>query len=266
MKILYVTSFNEHLHKVTGRAMLESFVYHKTEGDLLIAHEDGLDKLIPHHRKFIFHDLEEDELLAWWLKENEDIIPVALGGKFEGEYSGVHKFNQRAAQWFRKIVALNRAMDIKDEYDAIIFLDSDIVVNKHLPASKIEEIFDEHSMFYHLGPYRRGAGTGIESGVIGFNLKTMGGVLLGIVINKFKSGEFKKYIRWDDGYVFRMVVEENSHIPTRDVVDANESSVVEFGPFAEYLVHNKGIHWKTYGLPSMDGSKDPNFNAGWEKS
>tara|TARA_R110000823_G_scaffold267453_1_gene387418 strand:+ start:6378 stop:7178 length:801 start_codon:yes stop_codon:yes gene_type:complete len=266
MKILYVTTFNQRLYDATGKNMIESFVRHKTEGDLLIAHEDDLDKVIPHHKKFIFHNLEEDELLDWWLKENEDIIPVAFGGKFEGEYSGVHKFNHRAAQWFRKIAALNRAMDIKCEYDAIVFLDSDIVINKHLSASKIEEIFDEHSMFYHLGPHRRESGTGIESGVIGFNLKTMGGVLLSIVINKFKSGEFKKYIRWDDGYVFRMVVEENPQVPTRDIVNVNENSVVEFGPFAQYLVHNKGVHWKSHGFPSMDGSKDPNFHGGCKKS
>ena len=257
MKILYVTTFNNKLYNATGRDMIESFVKYKTEGDLLIAHEDGLDAVIPHHRKFIFHDLEQDNFLSSWLKENEDIIPVELGGKFEGVYEEKTKFNQRASQWFRKIVALNAAMDNKSDYEAIVFLDSDTVVNKHLPGSKIEEIFSGHSMFYHLGPHRKKSGTGIESGIIGFNLKEEGVLLLSIVINKFRSGEFRKYLRWDDGYVFRMVVEEYTNIATRDIVDVQENNVVEHGPFAEYLVHKKGIHWKRHGLPSMKGHKDP---------
>ena len=257
MKILYVTTFNNKLYNATGRDMIESFVKYKTEGDLLIAHEDSLDEVIPHHRKFIFHDLEEDPFLHSWLRENADIIPVDLGGNFDGTYKGMAKFNHRASQWFRKIVALNRAMEIKSDYEAIVFLDSDTVVNKHLPSSKVDEIFDGHSMFYHLGEHRKKVGTGIESGIIGFNLKEQGALLLGIVINKFRSGEFRDYFRWDDGYVFRKVVEEYWDIPTRDVVDVKESNVVEHGPFAEYLVHKKGIHWKEHGLPSMKGSKDP---------
>jgi hypothetical protein len=256
MKILYVTTFNQRLYDATGKNMIESFVRYKTEGDLLIAYEDGLDKVIPHHRKFIFHNLETDKFLSSWLKDNEDIIPTDLGGTFEGEYTLKAKFNQRASQWFRKIVALNRAMDLKG-YDAIVFLDSDTSINKNLKSSKIEEIFDGQSMFYHLGPYRKESGTGIESGVIGFNLNEQGGILLACVINKFRSGDFKNYIRWDDGYIFRMVVEENPQIPARDLVDVRENDVVEYGPFAEFIVHEKGIHWKQHGMPSMKGAKNP---------
>lgn len=256
MKILYVTTFNQRLYDATGKHMIESFVRHKTEGDLLIAYEDGLDKVIPHHRKFIFHNLETDSFLSSWLKDNEDVIPTDLGGTFEGEYKGKAKFNQRASQWFRKIVALNRAMDLKG-YNAIVFLDSDTTINNNLTSSKIEEIFDSKSMFYHLGPYRDESGTGIESGIIGFNLNEKGGILLACVINKFRSGEFKKYIRWDDGYIFRMVVEENTQIPTRDLVNVRENDVVEHGPFAEFIVHKKGVHWKKYGMPSMKGAENP---------
>ena len=54
-----------------------------------------------------------------------------------------------------------------------------------------------------------------------------------------------------------MVVEEYTNIATRDIVDVQENNVVEHGPFAEYLVHKKGIHLKEHGLPSMKGSKDP---------
>ena len=57
MKTLYVTSFNKRLYEATGQNMIESFVYCKTEGDLLITHEDDLDQIIPKHSKFIFYNL-----------------------------------------------------------------------------------------------------------------------------------------------------------------------------------------------------------------
>ena len=257
MKTLYVTSFNKRLYEATGQKMIESFVYNKTEGDLLITYEDDLDQIIPKHRKFIFYNLEQDQWLAEWLKENEDIIPVSLGGKFEESYSGKQqKFNTRASQWFRKIVALKKALSYKSEYEAIIFIDSDTIFTKQLPAKNIDDIFDGSSMFYHLGQYRRESKTGIESGIIGFNLQKEGELLLDIVIEKFRNGTFREYTRWDDGYIFRMVVEENPNILTRDVVDCNESNVVEYGPFADYIFHNKGIHWQQHGLPAMEESQN----------
>ena len=64
MKILYVTTFNNKLYNATGRDMIESFVKYKTEGDLLIAHEDSLDEVIAHHRKFIFHGIASNFLVC----------------------------------------------------------------------------------------------------------------------------------------------------------------------------------------------------------
>ena len=87
---------------------------------MLISHE-GVE--LPKHRKFIEYDLSQDEFLNRWLKENEDIIPAALGGKFEGKFE--NKFRYRASQWFRKIPTLKKAMEY--DYDAIVFVDSDVV-------------------------------------------------------------------------------------------------------------------------------------------
>ena len=95
--ILYVTSFNEHLYQSTGKNMIKSFVMWKTEGSLLITHEDGVHKDIVKHRKFLFHNLDKDNFLHKWLKTNEDIIPVEYGGLFTGKFED--KFNRRAACW-----------------------------------------------------------------------------------------------------------------------------------------------------------------------
>ena len=253
MKILYVTTFNKRLFKATGQKMIDSFVLHKTEGDLLIAHEDGLDSVIAKHQKIILYNLEEDEWLPKWLKENEDIIPVYLGGKFkteDGTPTLNQRFNNRASQWFRKIVALKASL----EYDAIVFIDSDTLFIEHLSAEKIEQIFDNASVIYHLGRHRKKEGTGLESGVIGFNLQKEGELFLDIVMEKFKSGSFRKHLRWDDGYIFRMVVEENPNIATKDLVwefkhgSKVKSIYIEHGPFGEYIVHYKGIHHKRYGI------------------
>ena len=75
MNILYTTSFNKHLYEATGKNLIQSFVHHKTAGDLLIAYEDEIDAIIPKHRKFLFHNLDCDDYLQNWLINNRDIIP-----------------------------------------------------------------------------------------------------------------------------------------------------------------------------------------------
>jgi len=69
------------------------------------------------------------------------------------------------------------------------------------------------------------------------------------VIDSFTSGDFKKYRRWDDGYVFRMIVNEHPEIKTRDIVENLEfMNVVEPGPFGKFVKHNKGIHGRDFNI------------------
>lgn len=242
--ILYVTSFNKFLYEATGKNLLESFAHNKIDGDLLIAHEDELD--IPKYKKFIFHNLDNDDYLQDWLEENKDIIPVELGGTHEGEFD--HKFHKRTSQWFRKIAALHHAVSLG--YEKIIFLDCDVVFLQQLTKEKVEEIFDNHSAFYHYGPHRTRNGTGIESGIIGFDMKKRGGDLLDKVFEKYENKSFRNYMRWDDAWMFTAVVEENYNIKTKDIVSYNskEGHVVKDGELSEYLIHLKGIHWRKYGV------------------
>jgi hypothetical protein len=242
--ILYVTSFNKHLYNSTGKNLLKTFVSHKTEGDLLITYEDDID--IPKHEALHFYNLDDDDYLNNWLESNKSIIPVRLGGAFEGEFE--NKFHERAAEWFRKIASLHHAVTLG--YDKIIFLDCDVVVNKHLPESKINEVFGESSMFYHFGPHRQMHRSGIESGIIGFDMTKDGGKLLNHVFQKYDDGSFEKYTRWDDAWMFTVAVMENPHINTKDIVSRHSRSghVVADGELSEHLQHFKGIHWKKYGV------------------
>ena len=244
--ILYVTSFNKKLYEATGKNMIESFVKWKVEGDLLITFEDSLDLEIPKHRKFLFHNLDQDPFLKNWLDQNKDIIPTHLGGSFDGKFANV--FNTRAASWFRKIVAIRASLD--KGYDKIIFVDSDSVFKMMITENYVEEVLEGNSMFYHLGKLRRKNDMGIESGFIGWDLNNGGREYLNLVINSFDSGEFRKYTRWDDGYVFRMIVEENPQIKTKDLTKDLESTieVVPNGPFKNFVTHHKGVHWRQHGV------------------
>ena len=83
-KTLYVTSFNKKLFDVTGKAMIESFLSSKIEGDLLVTHEDDIAQEIPKADNISLLKLEDYEFLNHWLRENKDIIPIEYGGEMEG--------------------------------------------------------------------------------------------------------------------------------------------------------------------------------------
>jgi hypothetical protein len=75
-------------------------------------------------------------------------------------------------------------------------------------------------------------------------------VVLDRLFKKCEDGSFRNYPRWDDGYLFRMVVQEGYDIKTKDIVSADrgDGHVVSCGELALYLEHFKGVHWKKYGV------------------
>lgn len=270
--ILYVTSFNKRLFDATGKRMINSFIEKEIEGDLLIAHEEGVGEDVPYHENFIYLDLDSYQFLHDWLEENIDIIPKEFGGNYEGDcdchslpksklYYKNHVlkclnlgWNRRASRWFRKIASLNYGLNISENnnYEKIIFIDSDIVFKKKITKDFIENAFKNNGVFFHLGEQRRMDNNGIESGFIGFNRQNKGFEFLKISIDKFTSGDFKQYHRWDDSYIFRSVWEEHPEIPCRDVVGRYRPElgghVVKHGLFASYIDHEKGSHTKKYKI------------------
>ena len=269
--ILYVTSFNKKLFDVTGKAMIKSFLDTGIEGDLLVTYEDDIENEIPSLEKISLLNLETYDFLNDWLEANRDIIPVEHGGDYKGcdcdklpaseQYNRGHLqrcpnmgFNRRASLWFRKIAAMNYALKLSEEkgYSKIVFIDSDVAFKNKITEEFMNKVFGNNGFFFHLGKHRKRIGTGIESGFIGFSKEIRGYDFLNIVIDKFRTDEFKKYDRWDDGYVFRKVWEEHPEIPSRDVVGPHSlkpfSHVVRYGIFAKYLTHDKGIHTHKYKI------------------
>ena len=173
-KTLYVTSFNKKLFDATGKAMIQSFLSSKIEGDLLVTYEDDIAQEIPKADTISLLKLEDYEFLNHWLRENKDIIPIEYGGEMEGcgckdipsnkHYYKDHikrcpnlGFNRRASLWFRKIAAMHKALSVsKDKgYERVVFIDSDVLFKKSITDEFLDKIFNSAGFFFHLGIHRK---------------------------------------------------------------------------------------------------------------
>ncbi len=262
-QILYVTTFNKKLYDLIGYKLLDTFFQYETQGDLLVVYEDNIRTILEdqYSNKILYHNLCCDNMLSKWLKDFHYLIPLELGGSCkpcqclniskENKWNGHEKrciyayFNYRASQWFRKIVALNYSLTLNRPIT--IFVDADIIFTKKLYKKTVQDVFHKNvSVFYHQGHIRKNAKRGVESGFIGFHRDNGGYIFLKKVIDVFINGDFQKYDRWDDGYIFKMLIHENKdkNLILRDVVDSRQvtpGQSVSCGPFNRYIKHYKGI-------------------------
>ena len=101
-----------------------------------------------------------------------------------------------------------------------------------------------------MGKYRRSvnhkACAGIESGIIVFRNCTQGLSFVHELICTFTTGDFLKYIRWDDGYILRMLIEQEKHESyCHDFVrKSNIKNVISEGPFKGKIIHEIGKHFR----------------------
>ena len=250
MRILWVTSFNQTLYDLSGRKLVESFLKTNSTGQMLVCHEK-MDYIVPDVR-IKAHELSTYPFLTEWLTRNDDIIPQIYGGSaLYSKRIFRNYWNVKASLWFRKIASLHLAlMFYAQEFDAIIWIDSDCVITNTLTEELVLKVFDQNHTFYHLG-VRNDPKNSIESGLIGFRPPWD---VLRRVFEIYASSEFRREVRWDDGYIFRRVIEKFKE-GTRDVVDLNIKSrikldyrlakskdVIHRGPFRNYVIHNKGQH------------------------
>ncbi len=258
MNLLFVTSFASDMYRVTGRHLVRSFLESGTEGTLLLCHEQNAAAEAVANPRIRRYDLDRSEYLAGWLSANRDIIPVHLGGAAErcdcptsdawGHRRGCAWgwFNKNASRWFRKIASLVYAQSLRG-YDTIVWLDSDCRFKKRLPAPEIGAWLGAAAVFYLKSVAREF----VESGVIGFRMNTAGRRFLRLTSDRYHSGEFRKYPRWDDGYQFQVTLDEHPEIPSIDLATAMSENwaVLPNSPAGEYLEHDKGVHAR-YGLTS----------------
>lgn len=249
MRILWVTSFNQTLYDLSGRKLVESFLKTNSTGQLLVCHEK-MNYVAPDVRVKA-HEISEYPFLKEWLRVNQDIIPQIYGGSAAFSKAVFRNYwNVKASLWFRKIASLHLALTLYGgEVDAIIWIDSDCVITRTLTEELVVKAFDKAQTFYHLGDDRLNGS--IESGLIGFRAPWK---VLHRTFKMYTSGAFRQEIRWDDGYIFRVVIKKSPE-GTRDLVNletkgkmkleyrnAKSKDVIHRGPFRDYVLHNKGQH------------------------
>lgn len=274
---LYVTSFNKAMYDLSGVHLLKTWVQYNPKQYLLVCYEDM--KLRSTNKEIIPYDLSESEFLKSWLKKYENDIPFEYGGKATPQNNPDlydNYFNKSASKWFRKIVSIDYAIKTYGRFfNHVVWIDADCYIKNPMPKMLSSQIFKTAHMIYHLSPKRRRNNQGIESGIIGFR-KGLGYDLMEIVTNKFKTGEFKKYSRWDDGWIFREVVDEQTKLNKKRandklaymvdlVITMNDnksvrSEVIPYGPYGNFVVHDKGKHNELRGHKI----KKKNYNKGFK--
>lgn len=255
MRILYVSTFNKEIFAASGQKMLESFFKTQDNGDILCCYEQiNPNKSFKNFQnsRLKLYNLEESKFLKGWLNDNQDVIPIECGGiatkdKRPEAFLG---WNFRAAGWFRKIASLEYAVRLAANYDLIVFVDSDSKFLKNIDSKLFEDVLKNHDYFYHWGKERKKKSLGVESGFIGFKTNENGLFALNYWVGKFRDKIFRRYMRWDDGGMFSNVLYELEFKHGNDLVTnytengKSQSHVIERGPFAEYFIHDKGLHKK----------------------
>lgn len=255
--ILYVTSFAWDMFDATGRALISSFQASGSPGRMLCFAE-GFDAAA--EENVSFRRMDDDPLLTQWLQNNLDIIPTHLGGLHpgctcvNGPFPPHHKkhkqpcvghwFNRNTSRWFRKVVALTRALD--HPADIIVWLDSDCRFLRKFGAEQVAKIFKGKAVFYMQSKKR----PVMEAGVLGFFLERGGRSFIQKTMDRYQSGEFRKYPRWDDSYQWQMTRDLNRGISTIDiaVTASGHADVIQHSALAPYLDHAKGTHSRGIGI------------------
>lgn len=254
---IFVTSFAKDMWKTSGEKLITTFKKYQPNHQLIVCYEDFIFQ--DTDERILGYNLNQDSFLHQWLEKNKDIIPDYLGGlatKKSHPDIFENSWNRLASRWFRKIVSMNHVLEkYGNLYTHIIWIDADSYFKKTLTDQTILDIFGTCDVIFHIGPKRIKNGLGVESGIIGFK-KNNGYNFLRRVIHKFESGNFRQYIKWDDGYIFRKTIEEqifiNQKIPkenwinckdlVKNLKDQKKHHVIQYGPFQDYIVHEKGKH------------------------
>lgn len=264
MKVLFVTTFNQRLYDQSGQDLLKSFLEYMKDYDLLICYEDQLEATL----KGIIHEcrsgqsgqssqvylypLQTDEYLQKWTSNNLDRIPEIYGGTANDQIFKDKTqpwANYRCAGYFRKIVALNHALNYYSmNYDLLCIIDCDCIIKQSIPFELFERLNDNKvSMFYYWGKYRQSINRGPETGFTGYFKEGNGYDFARIICDTFSNQSFLNYEYWDDGYVIgqliRTYTDRFQFLDLVNTVKSRTTRVMELNnPFLQYIYHFKNKH------------------------
>lgn len=262
ISVLYVTSFSADI-SASGFELLESFGSCRVQGHMLIAHE-GVSAFPAGRSKpdwAITHDLDKDEFLRNWLVANRPYIPEHLGGTAKGcqcpngPYGPHDKkrhrlpcvgywFCRNASRWFRKVVALRFALQLKPEY--IVWVDADCRFLKQVRVEHVKSWFQQHDVFYF-----KSQRPVMETGIVGYDVRPghRGRDVIRSVQLCYTSGDYRRLIRWDDSYVTQKAIAATG-VRAVDLATrvGEHGAVIEYSPVGQYIMHDKGRHGRKLGI------------------
>lgn len=261
--IIWVTSFNEILYNVTGKAMLESFYKTQSEGRMWINYDGDKEYVNPYfhiHESGNLYALDNNPILQRFIQDNKHIIPEKLGGLAkpcscssnpEAKKEKYHKpkchytyFNRNLLRWFKVYVGLNEARKLYP--DAIIIrVDSDCVFKKQITEKWIKEILENNNILYFKGK-REYTETGIT--VYNFTLPETH-EFFDNLMQYYINGDFRYKIRWDDCFAFDLI-RQTYHIKYKDLAKkmTGHNDVIPNSILGKYIDHNKGTHSRILNL------------------
>lgn len=255
MKVLYATTFSADLWATSGRHLVASYVATKTPHHLL-AFTEGID--LPPTPAATGVRIDTDPVLAEFLAANADIIPASLGGRVAapecrcpgGPLDPHHKkhqlpcvgywFCKNASRWFRKVLAAKRAADWAEDYDVLMWVDSDAAFRQLIPPAVVGTWFKGGRACVYLKNRR----TAIETGVVGYHLRNGGRMVIDNLLARYTTGAFRADQRWDDCVQLGQAIKLSKGAISVDLA-ANvgpNNTVIQFSPLGPYLGHEKGLH------------------------
>lgn len=247
MNIIYVTSFNEEIYKMSGYKLINSFIKNnKFNEKLIVCYENFNFK--NNDPNIIGYDLNNYLYFKKWLLENKKNIPE----KYDGTANKINnkkvfnKWNIRFSKWYRKVVSLKY---VKENFESniIVWLDADCILTSNIRNIINKEIENNH-LVYFLGARRKKLNCGIESGLLIFNKINESFFYLDKLIKKYENYEYEKFDRWDDGYILKIIVFKYKDLyKVKDIAKNTEVNVMNFSnPFHKKLIHKKGVHNKIF--------------------
>lgn len=252
--MLWVTSFNQELYEASGKALFSSFKKTETEGSFLA----GMDKmfLLPFG---IGYNLSSSEILNKWLEDNKYIIPESLGGvarpcncidpyakSEKGHIEDCHHtwFRRNASRWFRKYVTLQEAFTFG--YDIVIWIDADCEFKQQVTEEFINGLLEDKSILYLKGWQREV----LEAGVVLYRNDKIVGKLFNDIMERYLTGAFKRYFRWDDCYILQKQLKKYEQY-TKDIgtsINGKHSDIFTNSLLGKHIQHNKGKHGRKLGI------------------
>jgi len=245
--MIFVTSFDESLYNASARKMIQTFIDVQRVGALIccvewLSRRSELEIEASAGNAIIRH-IDRDPRLAEWDQK------FRAECEAEGSY-----WNRRAWQWYRKIFSLGIVLGESWGWEGWLFwVDCDCHFRKNLSPADLDVLAEGAAVIY-----LKGQRDCSECGLVAFNLSAKAGDARGFITEIgrcYDSGDFRKFTRWDDSWIFDQVRKDFPSEMFKDVANPQETTrrVVDSSKIGEFIFHNKGSHTRS-GVRVKSGS------------